>query len=239
MRVAFTQKIILPGEWDRSDQTEPNLPLDGALEGRVLAAAQALSDVTFKENIPLAHKHLTQLGLVPLCDGDGDVPSRSLQVYFAKTITRLLSLGGVRFRLERDELDIKVPRSEILFLVAAIHFEVQICVFSARRRPHVYRPKTRPRCTIGLFWATDSFTSLSDILPLVCTKTKPTWRVPSENRMILYPKYPAASFRDGPRARACQAVQVDDGSAFIRPRVVRSLNHGKRSMPHEIWCQYI
>lgn len=212
MKIEFSRRIFLPEDWDQKDQTESSLPKDSVLENRVLAAVAALADITFKENLQLAHRNLVQLGLVPLCDGDG--PLHSLQVYLAKKIARLLALGGVRFRIDKEEF--KVPRSEILFYIAAMHFDVEICVFSTRRRPHVYRPRSQPRCSIGLFWAMDTFTSLSDILPLICTKTKPTWSVPSENRIILYPKYPAASFRDAPRARTRQVAKVDDGDALIQ-----------------------
>jgi len=217
MKIAFTRKIVLPEEWHRSDQTESYLPLDRPLEGRIIAAVQSLAGITFKENLPRAHEQLAQLGLVPLCDGDGDV-RLSLQVGLAKRIARLVSLGGIRFTLEHDELELQVPRSEILFYVAAVHFDVEICLFSTRRRPHVFRPRNEPRCTIGLFWVTDSFSSLSEILPLVCTRTKPTWRSPAEKRMILHPQYSVAAFREAPRARAQarQVADVDDGSAFIR-----------------------
>ncbi|CAO3572072.1 unnamed protein product [Mortierella alpina] len=217
MRIAFTQRIVLPQEWHRSDQSEASLSLDRHLASRIIAAVHSLAGITFKENLPRAQKQLAQLGLVPLCDGGGD-DRVSLQVDLAKRIARLVSLGGVRFTLERDELELQVPRSEILFYVAAVHFDVEICLFSTRRRPHVFRPKNEPRCIIGLFWAMDSFSSLSEILPLVCTRTKPTWRSTAENRIILHPQYSVAAFREAPRARAQarQVAVVDDGSAFIR-----------------------
>lgn len=220
-------QIQLPEEWHSVMQIETDSGVvDDELKRRIHQAGQHLAQTTFNENIELAHRCLRRLGLIPLASTStstststsssssaSDLNSNA-QVHQARTIIRLIMTGGVLFKVGDGHLE--VPRCELLFMAAAMHFNVELFVFSTSRRPHIYRPSA-PRSTVGIFWARNSYSSASDICPLVCTRTAPQVSQPVLNPPPV-PRYPAAELREvlpgRPRAQPHHQAPAND-NAFI------------------------
>lgn len=173
---------------------------DPAYSDRLEKAFEKLEHVSFNENLKEAHRRLLQLGLVPLANDSGD--SSSAQTRWARWIAHNLTQGHISFQTDSGEVNI--PRSDFVFWVAAVHFQATIFVFSSRKHPQVYSPlgplgPTDSR--IGLFWALDSYSGTSNILPLVCTKTLPRPQPPPVAVDTPEAEHPLAIFREEPREK--------------------------------------
>ena len=170
------------------------LSVDPSYSDRLQNAYEQLQDKSFNEDLKKTHGKLLKLGLVPLANDGGRSPSA--QVQLAKWIAQCLTQDPISFLTESGE--VPIPRTDFIFWVAAIHFQVKIFVFSTRKHPQVYSPLGPTTIQIGILWALDSFSGTSNILPLEGTKTLPRSQPPP---VVVNTSevHPPATYREEPR----------------------------------------
>ncbi|KAK3823171.1 MAG: hypothetical protein J3Q66DRAFT_331003 [Benniella sp.] len=189
-------RVSIPEGWRLPPPGPPVLSVDPSYSDRLHRAYEQLQDISFNEDLKKTHGKLLELGLVPLANDGGRSPSA--QVQLAKWIAQCLTQDPINFQTESGE--VSIPRTDFIFWVAAIHFQVKIFVFSTRKHPQVYSPLGPTSIQVGILWALDSFSGTSNILPLEGTKTLPR---PQPPPVVVNTSevHPPATYREEPRER--------------------------------------
>ncbi|CAO3564942.1 unnamed protein product [Mortierella alpina] len=185
--------VVLPDEWTEGAPIKSPGQQDKILQQRLEHARDELQAVSFNEDLKKALDHLLRFGLVPVTS-EGSTPS--IQVEIGLRIVHLIEEGGVQLSIGPAQC--QVPRTNFLVWVAAVFFNVDIILFSSTHHLQVYNSFGQPSCTIGLFWARDSFGGVSTLSVLTCTKTTPRSTIATPNATP--PRItPAAVFREQAR----------------------------------------
>jgi hypothetical protein len=155
------------------------------------------------------HRALLEYGLVPLIDNSA--PTASSQTQNARAIAILFEQGDVHLDTGCGPLDLR--KSELLLFKAAQHYKLEIVLFSSRKQPHRYRSIEEPRYSLALLEIKDRHLSASQLVALVCSRTRPSYRIlkpPAPPKTLPQPKYPQAVRRTEDRKRSC--VRYDHGN---------------------------
>lgn len=207
-------RIEIPMTWDRLRFRSPPQPYDPEYDIRIKRAAEALRDTTFNDNIQLVHRTLLDHGLVPLTNLNAQ--TSSMQTLKARAVVQLAHIGGASIVIGTESLS--VQHSELILCKAAFHFNIEIILFSSRKTVHRYKPPSNVRFSIALLHLKDQFTSMSQLLVLVRSRTQPSPRVllpPKAGIPPPTPMYPPAVRHTEPRERSYHRYDhTDDVRAF-------------------------
>lgn len=195
------QRIEVPRAWSQPQVAGPTQPTDEEFAQRIEKAAQGLQHTIFDDRLRQMYNSLLAYGLVPLLDTSA--PTSSIQTQVAKKVVKLVHIGGVQYQTGHGPLAVKRP--ELILLKAAHFFRVEIILFSSRKQVHRYRPLVPPRLSIALLSVKDRFASMSELVVLVRSKSRPSHRAlippPSPPNIPPASKYSPATKREVPRQR--------------------------------------
>lgn len=229
--LGLMDRINVP-QWERLDS--PPQPFDQEYDLRIRRAADELEDECFGDDLQHLHWVFLNYGLVPLADLDAQIPGGQTQE--ARAIVKMVLAGGVSLDTRRVQGEggsakegkdpssdtesgtLAIRQSELLIAKAAHYHQVEIILFSSRKKPHRYG-FANPRFSIALVQLKDRFSSTSELVVLVRSKTSPSYRVlrppPQPAPPPPIPKYQHAVRRTGPRQRSIQHYDhTNDVDAF-------------------------
>jgi len=152
----------------------------------------------FGDNLKKLHRTLLDYGLVPLTNNNS--PTASIQTQTGRAIVKLVQKEGVEIKTESGPLATR--QSELVLVVAAQRFGVEIALFSSRKQLHLYKPLNKARFSVGIVLLKDRFVGKSQYAVLVSSRTKPVHRVlapPVPPNPSPVPKYQKAEWRDSAR----------------------------------------
>ncbi|KAG0203990.1 hypothetical protein BGX28_003918 [Mortierella sp. GBA30] len=148
------------------------------MDNRLELAGVWLAKTSFNENMKTAQHRLLNFGLVALAN-DSPVPT------VARTIIQLLhSRERPSFDIVKG-MKIDVVRSDALYVLAAIHFNVDVFVFSTHKNPRVFRSTGGVTHAVGIFEAIDTYDKSQTSWFLVLAGHRSKKPFSSQNRKIV------------------------------------------------------